>query len=194
MEICYAYDGIGRVIVEMTASDWAAWVGTIGALAAVWAAYWLYYRTRRDAKTDTIARRKVLHAILREHVIQAGRSVAESVERIGQVGKSVERFQLQLDMILLGLNRAKRLIELQDKLLEFGEGGDDAAIAAFIESCRHYHEAHEFWYQQVKNEEKDVQTDKDGIPFALTGIRVHLDRLAQTVGPALAAIDRLDRS
>lgn len=68
MEVCYAYDGIGRVIMEMTASDWAAWGSTVGTLAAVWAAFWLYKRQTNDTNREKAARRRVLHGMLEAYV------------------------------------------------------------------------------------------------------------------------------
>src|SRR5678815_1222065 len=60
MEVCYAYSGIGRVIMEMTASDWAAWFGAIGTMLATGVAVWLYWKSKKDAQKDKAARRTVL--------------------------------------------------------------------------------------------------------------------------------------
>jgi hypothetical protein len=188
MEVCYAYSGIGQVIVEMTPSDWAAWAGALGTLAAAWLAVSLYSRSRRDAKADGRARRNVLDAMLREHVVGTARFIRESRARIST--PSFETIELPLRMRMLELENADRLFDLQLKLLDFGEQGD-AEIAAFIEACRTYHKTQQDWKRQADSGDLSFWDTPEGDreSLVITAVRGALTSVDTTVEPALAAIE-----
>jgi hypothetical protein len=190
MEVCYQYNGIGHVIMELTPSDWAAWFSAIGTVLAAVGAFIIYKRTRSDAKTDIIARRRVLHAMLREHVVAAATFVSEGLDRVGRIDTDIDRSNLHLYMIGFELPDADRLMELQTDLIAFGEEGDEK-IAAFIEACRQYHKTQKGWAQYVRDN-RELIYDGHGIPVALTAVRYALEHLAATSDQALAAIERFD--
>lgn len=177
-------------ITGMTASDWAAWVGAIGTIAAAWLAVWLYFRSRSDARADERARRKVLHAVLREYVLSAAAFVQQSAEQLRD--PRFNDFDGSTRMALLVLQDVERLIDLQVRLMDFGEDGD-AEIAAFIEACRRYDQTHRRWQEMADNRSFWETLDGQDLPIGLLHVRAALDRVADTAGPALAAIERFDK-
>ncbi|HEY4370273.1 MAG TPA: hypothetical protein VGN07_23780 [Steroidobacteraceae bacterium] len=190
MEMCYVYGGIGQVIMEMTASDWAAWFSAGGTVLAVASAVWLYWRGRADAKNDLAARRRVLHAMLRQHVIAATKFVADAHDRIRRAQADLAGLDLQIHVMGFALPDADRLMELQADLISFGEDGDDD-IAAFIESCRQYHATQSGWHAHIRHGGEHFVVD--GKPVVLVGIENALNKLSATSGAAYVAIKRFDK-
>lgn len=174
----------------MTPSDWAAWVGAVGTGAAAWLAVSLYSRSRRDAQADAMAKRKVLHYVLREYVRNASKFVKDA-ERWLET-KSVRALKRRYLMRLLRMAAADRLIDLQSRLMEFGEEGD-AEIAAFIEGCRHYQATHLFYDERVQEEHFWEDTDDEDVAAPFIILRGEIDRLSARLEPALAAIERFER-
>lgn len=172
-----------------SSADWATWVGALGTLAAVWLAVWLYSRARRDAKADSLARRAVVHVVLREYVIGAGHFVKTSRERLRD--ESFSNIEPATRMVMLTMTDVDRLTDLQLRLFDFGEEGD-AEIAAFIEACREYQQTHRKWQQHADNTSFWEVLDGMDEPVAVTAIGNALDRVAATVEPALKAIERFD--
>lgn len=173
----------------MTSSDWAAWVGAVGTIAAAWLAVWLYFRSRADARADQRARRKVLHAVLRDYVIRAAMFVRETTKRLDD--DRFNNMDPSIRIAVLSMDDVDRLTDLQLKLLEFGEEGD-AEIAAFIEACRRYQATHAGWRRHIGNTSFWEMVEGVETPLAITAIRVALKRVADAVDPALAAIERYD--
>ena len=188
--VCYEYAGIGQAIMEMSSSDVATWVGAIGTIVAAGIAVWLYWQSRRDAKADILARRKVLHAVLREYVTRAAAFVRETTARLHD-GR-FDDIEPALRMALLHMEDVDRLTDLQMRLLEFGEEGD-AEIAAFIEACRRYQTTHAEWRKHIANVSFWETVEGVSTPLAITAVRGALKKVAVTVEPALAAIARYDK-
>jgi hypothetical protein len=191
MEVCYAYDGIGRVIMEMTASDWAAWVGAIGTVAAAWLALSVYSKARRDAKADERARRRVLLAVLREYVTSTAQSVQINIAWLRDPNVPLDEDNMAEVLPLLAISDTDRLVEMQNRLLDFGEAGD-AALAAFIEACRRYQAKYLRW-QRVVGAQSFWETSEGREPLLIHMIREELDAVERRAGPALRAIEEFDR-
>jgi hypothetical protein len=189
MEVCYAYDGIGRVIMDMQAADWAAWIGAIGTVVAAWSVFVIYSRARKDAKEDLRSRRKVLHAVLGQHVVATANSVQTIKDRLFD-----EKFingEPAIYIALTGLSRPSRLLELQSELFTFAAEGDEA-IAAFIEACRGYQETHRTAARISKRNDPLPGEEQEEVPFAVQILRVAIGRVVPTVQPALDAVSRFD--
>ena len=188
MEVCYAYRGIGRVIVEMGPSDWAAWVGAIATVVAAISVFSIYNRGRKDAQRDQRSRRRVLYAMLSEHVRTAVAFVSQSLARLKLIKPDVSHADLRLYMLGFELTIVDRLIALQQDLVSFGDDGDEM-IAAFIEDCRQDSKTHRGWNQMIQDVHQPVHFDQDG-PLALGAIRTILHRMSANAASALNAIER----
>jgi hypothetical protein len=191
MEICYE-STLALVVGWLVSSDGAAWVGALGSLAAIWAAFWLYRRTRLDAKADLLARRRVLHAMLREQVIKAANFVPDALEKMRNLKGPLDPVMFRLHMLTTNLPHAERLIELQRDLLEFGEVGDDA-IAAFIEASRDYRAAHRTWSEYLAGSGAERTYPAEDVELVAGMFEKSLERLSITAAPALAAIEQFDK-
>jgi hypothetical protein len=139
MDACYRYEGLGYVIMEMSPSDWAAWVGTIGTLVAVWSAFWIYSRSRKDAEDDAATKRRVLLAMLKEHVTLSAIDIGGAVQRLTYFSKADGGPPANLSDLaaVLQLHSQDRMFELQTQLLASAQERD-VALAKFIEACRAY--------------------------------------------------------
>jgi hypothetical protein len=139
MEVSYRYEGLGYAIMEMSSSDWAAWVGTFGTLVAVWSAFWIYSRSRRDAVDDAVTKRRVLLAMLKQHVALAAIDIGDAVQRLTYFSKGDRGPPANLSDLaaVLQLHSQDRLFELQTQLLDSAQQRD-VALAKFIEACRAY--------------------------------------------------------
>ena len=186
MEVCYAYSGIGRVIMEMTASDWAAWFGAIGTMLATGVAVWLYWKSEKDAQKDKAARRTVLMAALDDRVrtaawgamarISYGASVLVDETTRDNFGS----WRGRLDW--MHVPGADRLFELQSELIASGHA-DDAALARFIETVRAY--------ETVLNEciaLGSSHDDHDRIEVPIGQFQETADLLRQRAADALGAV------
>lgn len=192
MEVCYVYSGIWPKIIEMTASDWASWFSAAGTVVAAAAAFWLYWRTRADAKADMAARRRILNAMLRQHVFHAVDYLRNTEEILVKIPKDVDRATLESTLQGSCLPHPERLKELQSDLMSFGVQGDES-IAKFIENCRHHDFVASGWAKAVGDVNRRLKLGSAGEPLALESVRTTLQRALVTAEPALAAIESFDR-
>jgi len=134
-------------VCAFTWSDAAAWVGALASAGAIWAAFVLYkrskddqrddlQRSKDDQRDDLQKRRRTLNGLLYRNLASCAnvlvylRKVAppvkDNLDYEGLIKFSNDIWaQLNID----------RLLEVQEKLLEYGEP-DDPSIALFIETLR----------------------------------------------------------
>lgn len=150
----------------MSASDWAAWVGAIGTIAAAWIAVWLYSRSRKDAQADAATKRRVLLAMLKEHVTLAVVDIGEAVAKLTYFSNNPLQPSTLSDLAaVLQVHSRQRMFELQAQLLDSAQVRD-IALAKFIEACRAY-EVH-------RSTMSSVAPSLAGPGFLVAGMEKHL--------------------
>lgn len=142
VDSCYYFVPLRDLSPCLSASVWASWAGAIGTLLPAVIALFIFHRSQAIARADLVRRRNVLHAMLVERVRKAVRSAKFINDRVQSLQTSDEHLvqTFRDGASLLQVPRLDRLIELQAQLVSFGTKGDQE-IAAFIETCRLYHEA-----------------------------------------------------
>lgn len=163
------------------------WFSKIGPALAVLIGLLLYHLTRRNTIKDLRARRKVLHAILRQHVSAGARFAKDARKELEQMleGKGTSTI-FGVALIFLKPTGMERMSELQAELLAFGEEGD-VDIAVFIESYRAYADAHDWWVALADRDPKvwDDTNLKDSA--GLLALSVPLHDVASKADAAVAA-------
>lgn len=190
LQVCYEYAGI-QAIIPTSSADWASWVGAIGTLAAAWLAVSLYSRAKRDAKADERARRRVLIAVIRQYVVRAADFIKSAHEWLEDPEVHFDEASLRDVMATLEMSNVDRLVEMQARLLDFGEEGD-AALAVFAETCRQYQSTHARW-KSIASKKSFWDTSGQNDPLPVNAMRYELSRIRATVQPALDALDRFEK-
>jgi hypothetical protein len=143
-------EGICGVFQSSLLAPWASFCTAATALI-------IYGLSRKNAKADLEARRKVLYAMLRQHLL----AIAESGDILIQMvldgvpdERDPEGWKSIID--ILDIDAMDRITELQTELIAFGKG-DDAKIAAFIKVCRTHQRCIEKLRKIFKSKNHDIR-------------------------------------
>jgi hypothetical protein len=128
-------EGIGGVL---TWPVLASVISDAGTLLAALTVLFLYWKHSRNQKANVRSRRKVLHAVLRQHLdltlkqLQAARESCQTLN----LGATPDAAPMAVQIIAASMEfgSIERLRALQAELFAIGESGDEG-VAGYIERC-----------------------------------------------------------